>query len=158
MNQDNRAPGFVCLKICRGSASKIDVRGMAVNWQIWVRRISCVFCLGIFVFSEYSAAAGTALDRLAPFWERALGWFLLLLPLELVAAATLLFLRGRARLGYRLVVVNLLLYAGFVVVEMSAHHDAAAGKTVWLILGTWAFLFAAAWLSARFMVTEAKSS
>jgi hypothetical protein len=129
-----------------------------VKWQTWARSVSCVLCVGLFVLSELYSALATALDHSAPAWERMLAWLLFLLPLELIAAMVLLFNRERARLGYRLVVLNLLLYAGFFAVEMWVYHDAPARGTDWLILGIWVFFFSGVWLSARFMVVGSGSS
>jgi hypothetical protein len=125
-----------------------------VKWQGWARGASCVLCLGLIVLSEFFSAAGTVLDHFAPMRERTLGWLLFLLVIELVAAMLLLFRRERARLGYRLVILNLLLYGGFFVEGMVVYHDVPKRNGDWLILGIWIIFFVAAWLSARFMVTR----
>ena len=129
-----------------------------MKWQSLVRSVSCVSCLGLFTLFELFSAAGTALSHFASSWERVLGWFLFLLPIELVAATVLLFSRTRARLGYYLVLLNLLLYAGFFVGEMSASRGGFTSRANWLVLGIWIIFFAAALLSARFMIAGAESS
>jgi hypothetical protein len=98
------------------------------------------------------------LAHVALFWERIFGWILFLLTAELIAAMVLLFNRQWARRGYYLVVLNLLLYAGFLFAEMRAHPDPRTHRTDWLVLGIWGLFFAAAMLAARFMVTGQATS
>jgi hypothetical protein len=130
---------------------------MAVQWRRWARSISCVLCLGLFFLSEFFSAAGTALDRRAPAWARSLGWLLFLLAAELVAAAAMLFIPRWARLGYRLVLLNLALFAGCFVAGMFFHRAAPLRRADWLTLGIWVVYLAAAALSARFMVAGSQA-
>jgi hypothetical protein len=105
-------------------------------------------CLGLCAFAELYSAGETALDRFAPSWERVLGWFLFLLPIELIAALILLFNRKNGRLGFNLTALNLVLYAGFMVVDVFAGHAYPIVRADWLMMGLWAIFFALVLFSA----------
>jgi hypothetical protein len=115
-----------------------------------VRNVICVLCLGVFaIFESYSALA-TALDnsRRFPAWEARLGWSLFVLPFLLLIGLVLQLFSKRLSLGFSLVASSLLLYMGFLLLEV-----ALVGKIDrrnWLVVGIWATLCAiataAAWL------------
>jgi uncharacterized membrane protein len=127
-----------------------------VKWLIRFRKLACTLCLSLCAFSELYSAAATALDRFAPPWERALGWFLFILPIELVVALILLFLPRNGRLGFNLTALNLLLYTGFMVVDVFAGHSTPVDKRDWLSMGLWAIFFAVVLSSARFMMAGSR--
>lgn len=104
------------------------------------------------LFEMYSVLA-TALDNSHrfPAWEGKLGWGMFVLPSLLVIGLVLLLFGKRLTLGFFLVVSSLLLYMGFLFLEL-----ALVGKierTDWLVVGIWATLCAiataAAWLLRR---------
>jgi hypothetical protein len=104
------------------------------------------------IFETYSALA-TALDnsRRFPAWEAKLGWGLFVLPSLLMIGLVLLLFGKRLTLGFSLVASSLLLYMGFLFLEL-----ALVGKMEridWVVVGIWATLFAiataAAWLLRR---------
>jgi hypothetical protein len=113
--------------------------------------------LGLLAFSELWSAAATALDRFTPSWERTLGWFLLLLPFELFIAAVLLFRRSSSWFGLSLLLLNILLYAGFMVIDMFAQTAAPVGRGDWISLGVWAIFLAIVLLAAYLMAAGRKA-
>jgi hypothetical protein len=106
-------------------------------------------------FSELYSAAATALDPRALYWERALGWFLFLLPIELIAALILLFSHKYGKLGFNLTILNLLLYEGFLIVEVFAGRF-PVDKGDWLFLGLWTIFFATVLFSARLILAGSR--
>lgn len=130
---------------------------MRISEVIWLRRIVnglCVFCLVLFVPSELYSAAATALDHSGrfPAWESTLGIFLFVLPAELVVALILLLYRERPKLGFNLVLVNLVGYAGFLCLEsLSVRTDPGTTKGDWVATGIWAMLAGVAVAAAHFL-------
>ncbi len=114
--------------------------------------VSILYLLLIGAFEAYSGLA-TALDRHSelPSWEPHLGWALCVLPCVLIAS--LFLLRGRhSRFGYALVLLNLCLYAGFMVFESFAYQGQPVSKeATWQVGGFYSGLFSAALLAARFL-------
>jgi hypothetical protein len=111
--------------------------------------------MSLCAFSELYSAAATALDRFAPSWERVIGWFLFLLPVELIAASILLFSHKNGRLGFNLTILNLLLYEGFLIV------DAFAGRFPidrgdWSMIGLWTVFFVTVLFSARLILAGSR--
>lgn len=88
--------------------------------------------------------------------ERMLGWFLFLLPIELIAALFLLFSRKYGRLGFNLTILNLLLYEGFFVVDVFVGKAIPIDKSDWLMMGLWTVFFAAVLVSARFILVGSR--
>jgi hypothetical protein len=127
-----------------------------VKWQIRLRNIACTLCLCLCAFAELYSAGATALDRFAPSWERAIGWLLFLLPIELIAALILLFNHKNGRLGFNLTTLNLLLYAGFMVVDVFAGSATPFDGTDWLMIGLWAIFFAVVSFSARLILAGSR--
>ena len=86
----------------------------ATSFLMALRKGLCVMCLLLLAASEAYSAAATALDHSSSFpdWESKLGWFLFILPCELLTALFLL-LGERARIGFWLTFANVLVYAGF---------------------------------------------
>jgi hypothetical protein len=119
-----------------------------VNWPLRVGAIFSTLYLLVFgVFETYSAGA-TALDKHTglPAWESYVGWALFALPCVLVASIFLLY-RRRSSLGFSLLLLNLSLYAAFIV------FDFFAGKVVWdkamgYVTAIWVALFLVALLAA----------
>jgi hypothetical protein len=128
-----------------------------MRWLIRIRNVACALCLSLCAFAELYSAGATALDRFAPSWERVLGWFLFLLPIELIAALILLFSNKKARLGFNLTILNLLLYAGFMVVDVFAGHGGHNDKSDWLMMGLWAVFFSVVLFSARLILAGSRS-
>jgi hypothetical protein len=127
-----------------------------VTWLIRIRTVGCVLCLSLCAFAELYSAGATALDRFGPSWERILGWFLFLLPIELIAALTFLFSNKREKLGFNFAILNVLLYAGFVVVDVFAGSKSRVDKADWLMMGIWAVFFAVVLFSARLIMTGSR--
>jgi hypothetical protein len=130
----------------------IWIRSFAAKGHIRFCNVACTLCVGLCAFSELYSAAAIALDRFAPSWERLLGWFLFLLPIELIVALILLFIRKYGRLGFNLTALNILLYAGFLVVDLFAGNATHVDKNDWLMMGLWAVFFAGVLFSARFIL------
>jgi len=126
-----------------------------VKWLIRVNKVVCTLCMSLCAFAELYSAAATALDRFTPSWERLLGWFLFLLPIELIAAWFLLFSQKNGRLGFNLTALNLLLYAGFMVVDVFVGRF-PVDKGDWLFMGLWTIFFLAVLFSARLILTGSR--
>jgi len=107
-------------------------------------------------FSELYSAAGTAFDRFALSWERGIGWFLFLLPIELIAALILLFTHKYGKLGFNLTALNLLLYAGFMVLEIFAGKATPVDSADWLMMGLWGIFFVVVLFSARLIMAGSR--
>jgi uncharacterized membrane protein len=82
---------------------------------------------------------------------------LFLLPIELIVALILLFKHKNGRLGFKLTALNLLLYAGFIVVDLFAGHF-PVDKGDWLFMGLWAIFFATVLFSTRFFQAGSRST
>ncbi len=121
--------------------------------MIQIRNLVCVLWLIVFAIFETYSALGTALDdsRRFPAWEAKLGWDLLVLPSLLVVGLVLLLFSNRLTLGFSLTASSVLLYMGFVFLELAL--DGKIERTDWLVAGIWATLCAlaivAAWLLRR---------
>ncbi|MBB5061675.1 hypothetical protein HDF16_006411 [Granulicella aggregans] len=120
--------------------------------------ISILYLLLIGALEAYSAAA-TTLDRNSAFpsWEPRLGWALFVLPCILIAS--LVLLHGRhSRCGYALALMNLCLYAGFMIFEWFAYPGQPASKeAAWQVGGFYSGLFSAALLAARFLKNKTQA-
>jgi uncharacterized membrane protein len=126
------------------------------RWITQLRNGLCVLWLLAFALSEGYSAAATALDHSTKFpsWERRLGWFLLVLPCELLIALILLIRRNRAGLGFRLVALNLIVYAAFMCLDVALVHESLDG-TMFAVAGLWAIFFALAVGAARLLIGQA---
>ena len=84
-----------------------------------LRKGFCVLCLLLLTASEAYTAAATALDHSSrsPNWESKLGWLLFILPCELLTGLFLLLEGDRARIGFGLVLANVLMYFGFICLD-----------------------------------------
>ena len=129
------------------------MKAQKVGRLIQIRNVICILCLIVFAIFETYSALATALDnsRRFPAWEAKLGWGLFVLPTLLTIGLVLLLFGKRLTLGFSLVASSLLLYMGFVFLEL-----ALVGKierTDWFFVGVWATLCAiataAAWLLRR---------
>ena len=132
----------------------------AMQKRQWNRRaggVLSVLYLLIFAWFEAFSAIGTALDKNPSFpsWEHLIGWALLVLPSTLLASLFLLHWR-RPRLGFLVIVVNLCLYASFMIFESVAFDETPVSpRAIWELSGIWAVLFLTAVLAARFLETKA---
>jgi hypothetical protein len=130
-----------------------------IGWKLRAGGIVSTIYLLIFgLFEAYSAAA-TALDRhpAFPIWERHLGWGLFVLPCVLIASLCLLHGR-RSGLGLSLVILNLCLYAGFMIFESMVYRGHPASRqAVWEVGGIWATLFVAALLASLRLKIKAQA-
>jgi hypothetical protein len=70
------------------------------------------------------------------------------MPIALFAAAILLFVGVRARLGFYIVLINLALYEAFMCAEVFA-RQAPIGFGDWLFFVAWTLVFAVALVLAR---------
>jgi hypothetical protein len=102
------------------------------HWLIRVRNGICVLWLLLFVLFEGYSAAATALDHSTrfPAWESKLGWFLFVLPCELLIALACLLRSERVGLGFLLVAANLLVYAAFMCFEAVLVHENLSWATL----------------------------
>jgi hypothetical protein len=120
---------------------------------IQIRNVICVLWLILFAIFETYSALATALDnsRRFPAWETKLGWGMFVLPFLLIFGLVLLLFGKRLTLGFSLVESSLLLYMGFLLLEMALVGK--INRTDWLVVGIWATLCAlataAAWLLRR---------
>ena len=118
-----------------------------------IRNALCVLWLIVFVIFEAYTALATALDssRRFPAWETKLGWGMLALPSLLMIGLVLLLSGKRLTLGFSLVVSSLLLYIGFLFLELALGPKIELAD--WGIVGFWialcALSAAAAWLLRR---------
>lgn len=122
----------------------------------WLIRYACTLYVCLCAISELYSAAATALDRFAPFWEEGIGWFLFLLPIELITALVLLFSHKYGKLGFNLTILNLLLYEGFLIAEVFAGRF-PFDKRDWLLMGLWTVFFATVLYSARLIQAGSRS-
>jgi hypothetical protein len=129
------------------------------HWLIRVRNGICALWLLVFVLSEAYTAAATAVDhsRRFPAWESTLGWFLFVLPCELLVALALFIRRERASLGFLLVAANVLVYALFFIFEVVSDHE-TLDRTTLLVAGLWAIFFALAIGAAHLLKGRASAS
>jgi hypothetical protein len=129
------------------------MKAQRVGLSIQIRNVICVLWLVVFAIFETYSALATALDnsRRFPAWEAKLGWGLFVLPFLLMVGLVLLLFSKRLTLGFSLVESSLLLYMGFLFLEMALVGK--IGRTDWLVVGIWATLCAiataAAWLLRR---------
>ncbi len=124
-----------------------------VSWLMQIRNIICILYLILFVFSETYSALATAFDhsRRFPAWEAKLGWDMLVLPSLLMIGLVLLLFSKRLTLGFALVASSLLLYMGFLFLELALGPKTE--QMDWVVAGIWtglcALATAAAWLLRR---------
>jgi len=121
----------------------------------WLIRYACTLYVCLCAFSELYSAAATELDRFALSWEKGIGWFLFLLPIELIAALSLLFSHKYGKLGFNLTILNLLLYEGFLIVEVFAGRFPFDTRD-WLLMGLWTIFFVTVLFSARLILAGSK--
>ncbi len=130
-----------------------------IGWKLRAGGIISTLYLLIFgAFEAYSAAA-TALDRNTafPIWEPLLGWGLFVLPCVLIASLFLLHGR-RSGLGFSLVILNVCLYAGFLIFESIVYRgQPTSNQGVWEVGGIYAALFVAALLAALCLKIKAQT-
>lgn len=129
------------------------MKAQKASWLIQIRSVICALYLVLFAFSETYSALATAFDnsRRFPAWEAKLGWGMFILPTLLMIGLVLLLFGKRLTLGFSLVSSSLLLYMGFLFLEL------ALGPKIeqmdWVFAGFWAVLcalaIAAAWLLRR---------
>jgi hypothetical protein len=126
------------------------------HWLIQVRNGICALWLLVFVLFEAYTAATTVLDHSLrfPVWESKLGWFLFVLPCELLIAVVCLVRRERMRLGFFLVAANLLAYATFMCSEAVLVHENIDKGTL-AVAGLWAIFFALAIEAAHLLKGQA---
>jgi hypothetical protein len=129
------------------------MRSVAVQWLI---RYACTLYVCLCAFSELYSAAATSFDRYVPSWERGIGWFLFLLPIELLAALILLYSHKYEKLGFRLTLLNLLLYEGFMF-EQVFDGRFPVEKGDWLFMGLYTIFFATVLFSARLIPVGSRS-
>jgi hypothetical protein len=129
------------------------------DWLDQVRNGICALWLLVFVLFEGYTAAATALDHSTKFpsWEPTLGWFLFVLPCELLIALGLLIRRERVSLGFLLVAANLLVYAVFMCFEAIWVHE-GPDKTTLAVAGLWATFFALAIGAAHLLKNQPSAS
>src|SRR5580692_1533658 len=118
------------------------MKAQKVGPLIQIRNFICVLCLIVFAIFETYSALGTALDnsRRFPAGEAKLGWGLFVLPSLLVVGLVLLLFSKRLACGFSLVASSVLLYMGFVCLELAL--DGKIERTDWLVAGIWATLCA----------------
>ena len=110
------------------------------HWFVQVRNRLYALWLLVFVAFEGYTAAATTLDHSTrfPTWESKVGWFLFVLPCELLVALALLLRRERANLGFHLVTANIFVYAVFLSFE-AVHED--LNRTMFAVVACgWPFL------------------
>ena len=118
-----------------------------------------MFYLLIFTLFEVYSAMATALDGSSHFprWERPLGWALVVLPATLLASLFLLHGR-RPKLGFSIIIVNLCLYASFMIFESVAFAGAPVShQAEWEVGVIWVVLFLVAIWAARFLETKTQT-
>src|ERR1039457_4240418 len=118
-------------------------------------RYACTLCVCLCAFSELYSAAATALDRFAPSWERGIGWFLFLLPIELIAALILLYRHKYGKLGFNITFLNILMYECFMVIDVFAGRF-PVDKGDWLFMGLYAIFFATVLFSSRLIMVGSR--
>ena len=118
-----------------------------------IRNVICIVCLILFAFSETYSALATAFDnsRRFPAWEAKLGWGMFALPSLLMVGLVLLLLGKRLTLGFSLVASSLLLYMGFLFLELALGPKIEQMDWVFAVIwtGLCALATAAAWLLRR---------
>jgi hypothetical protein len=118
----------------------------------------CTAYLILFVLFEIYSSAATALDHSGrfPAWEAKLGWGLFVLPCLLLFGLFLLLTGRRARLGFSLVGLSLLLYMGFYLLEdwlVPGHMQ----RSDWFFTAIWVTLCAIAIGAARLLMRRQSS-
>jgi hypothetical protein len=118
------------------------VKTIATTFLTQVRKGLCVLCLLLLTASAAYSAAATALDHSSrfPAWESTLGWFLFILPCELLIGLVLLTIGDRAQIGFRFVVTNVLMYVGFMCLEGALAADTWNRATL-EVVGGWSMFF-----------------
>ena len=113
----------------------------------------CTAYLILFAFVEIYSASATALDdsKRFPAWEAKLGLGLFVLPCLLVFGLFFLLKVKRDRLGFSLIGLSLLLYAGFVFLENLLAPE-RMGRLDWVFTGIWVTLCAIAMGAARLLM------
>jgi len=124
------------------------MKSQKVRLLIQIRNVICVLCLIVFALFETYSALATALDnsRRFPAWEAKLGWGLFVLPSLLMIGLVLLLFGKRPTLGFSFVALSLLLYMGFLFLELALIRKIELGD--WVSVGIWAALCAIATESA----------
>jgi hypothetical protein len=123
------------------------------SWLIQGRNVICILWLIVLAIFETYSALATALDnsRKFPAWEAKLGWGMFVLPSLLMIGLVLLLFGKRLTLGFSFVVSSLLLYMGFLFVELALGPKME--QKDWVFTGFWAALCAlgtaAGWLLKR---------
>jgi hypothetical protein len=123
------------------------------SWLVQTRNITCILYLALYAFSEIYTALATAVDNSRRFsaWEAKLGWGMFVLPSLLIIGLAVLLSGKRLTLGFWLVASSVLLYMGFLLLELALvakleHRD-------WVAAGLWtglsALATAEAWLLRR---------
>jgi hypothetical protein len=127
------------------------MKAQKVGPFIQIRDVISVLWLIVFAIFETYTALGTALDnsRRFPAWQAKLGWGLLVLPSLLMTGLVLLFSGKRSRLGFSLVASSLLLYMGFLFLELAL--VGRIERTDWVVVGIWVTLCATATAAAWFL-------
>ena len=130
------------------------MKAQKVGPLIQIRNVICVLWLIVFAIFETYSALATALDnsRRFPAWEAKLGWGLFVLPSLLMIGLVLLLFGNRSTLGFSLVESSLLLYMGFLFLEIALIGKNPIKRTG-SVIGIWVTLCAiatsAAWLLRR---------
>jgi hypothetical protein len=119
----------------------------------------CILWLLALSLSELYSAAATALDDSPryPAWESTLGWFLFILPLELIIALVFLVSGSKTRTGFWCVVVNVLVYAGFFGFELIQAPEPWDGVALQLACG-WILFFVLAIGAAHLLRRRASAA
>lgn len=123
------------------------------SWLTKILNVFCILYLILFAFSETYSALATAFDnsRRFPAWEAKLGWGMFVLPSLLMVGLVLLLPGKRLTLGLFLVATSLLLYLGFLFLELALAPRIE--QMDWVFAGIWTGLcvlaVGAAWFLRR---------
>jgi len=148
-------PAQISLQSCptRGKSLPVPtaMKTQKANWLKRILNAVCILYLILLAFSETYSALATAFDksRRFPAWEAKLGWGMFVLPSFLIVGLVLLVVGKRLTLGFYLVALSLLLYLGFLFLDLALgprieHLD-------WVFAGIWTGLFALATAAAWFL-------
>ena len=129
------------------------------HWTTQVRSGICALWILVLVLFEGYTAGGMALDRSTrvPAWESSLGWFLFVLPCELLVALAVLLRRQRRNLGFRLVAANVLVYALLMYFWAVLDHEGLTMTTL-EVAGFWVTFFVLAIGAAHLLRNQAASN
>ena len=121
---------------------------LKVSALVQIRNAICIVCLIVFAFFEVYSALSTVSDKTGrfPAWEAKLGWGLFVLPSLVMIGLVLLLFGKRSTLGFGLVASSLLLYLGFLLLEVGLTENVE--RADWIAVGIWAVLCAIATLAA----------